>query len=130
MVEILREDRIRSEQQVIIENVDWLIKMRVINWMALVTSVATGAGLWLVFGRQLPPQIPIWYSRPWGESQLGPPQALLIMPMLAAGVGLGAGWLGGKMGREPLLGCMLLATSIVVQMMLTLGMLRIVLIVM
>ena len=31
--------------------------------------------------RSLPPQVPIWYSRPWGESQLTSPYWLLILPI-------------------------------------------------
>lgn len=31
--------------------------------------------------RALPPLVPIWYSRPWGASQLASPYWLLILPL-------------------------------------------------
>jgi hypothetical protein len=31
----------------------------------------------------LPPQIPLWYSRPWGTDRLGPQFLLLILPISA-----------------------------------------------
>lgn len=40
-------------------------------------------GLFLVFYRKLPPEIPLFYSRPWGELQLASPWLLLILPALS-----------------------------------------------
>ncbi|MFH1840889.1 MAG: hypothetical protein ABH807_01920 [Candidatus Shapirobacteria bacterium] len=31
---------------------------------------------------KLPPQLPLYYSRPWGEKQLAAPQELLLLPLL------------------------------------------------
>lgn len=36
----------------------------------------------LIFGRILSPKLPIFYSLPWGESQLGTYQQLLIIPSI------------------------------------------------
>jgi len=36
----------------------------------------------------LPPQIPIFYSRPWGEDQLGPKTAILLFPATSLGISL------------------------------------------
>ena len=33
------------------------------------------------FYSQLPPQIPLYYSRPWGEDQLTQPLSLFILPL-------------------------------------------------
>jgi hypothetical protein len=38
--------------------------------------------------RFLPPQVPIFYSLPWGEEQLGNPTYLFILPLLAFLLGL------------------------------------------
>lgn len=35
----------------------------------------------LFFWRQLPPQIPLFYSLPWGIEQLGSPIGLLLFPI-------------------------------------------------
>ena len=34
----------------------------------------------LIFGEFLPPKLPLFYSLPWGESQLGSKQQVLIIP--------------------------------------------------
>ena len=35
------------------------------------------------FWRKLPPQVPLFYSHPWGESQLANPFGLLILPVFS-----------------------------------------------
>lgn len=32
---------------------------------------------------KLPPQIPLWYSLPWGESQLAPKTSLFLLPVIS-----------------------------------------------
>jgi len=34
-----------------------------------------------VFWNRLPPEVPLFYSRPWGEEILAPPLALLLLPL-------------------------------------------------
>lgn len=34
----------------------------------------------IIFGRILPPKLPLFYSLPWGDNQLGNHQQLLIIP--------------------------------------------------
>lgn len=36
----------------------------------------------------LPPQVPLFYSRPWGEDQLARPEALFLLPLGAFFIGL------------------------------------------
>lgn len=31
--------------------------------------------------RSLPPQVPLWFSRPWGQDQLASPYWLLLLPL-------------------------------------------------
>lgn len=38
-------------------------------------------GLLLWRWRMLPPMVPLWYSRPWGEDQLASPFWLFILPV-------------------------------------------------
>lgn len=35
----------------------------------------------VVFWQQLPPQVPLFYSRPWGQEQLTNPSGLLLLPL-------------------------------------------------
>ncbi|HUS52142.1 MAG TPA: hypothetical protein VMX77_01600 [Candidatus Bathyarchaeia archaeon] len=39
--------------------------------------------LLLLFWQRFPPQVPLFFSRPWGESQLGPPAMLFLFPFLS-----------------------------------------------
>lgn len=46
--------------------------------------------LWLIgffllffFWQRLPPQVPLFYSHPWGESQLASPAGLMLLPLLS-----------------------------------------------
>lgn len=36
--------------------------------------------------QRLPPQIPLFYSRPWGEDQLAPKMAIFLFPTTSLGV--------------------------------------------
>jgi hypothetical protein len=38
-------------------------------------------GCLLLVGHLLSPQVPLFYSRPWGEEQLATPQTLLLLPL-------------------------------------------------
>ncbi|MDD3532305.1 MAG: hypothetical protein PHR64_00545 [Candidatus Shapirobacteria bacterium] len=40
-------------------------------------------GLFFIFYQKLPPQVPLFYSRPWGEAQLASPWFLLALPLLS-----------------------------------------------
>lgn len=40
-------------------------------------------GIIILFFSQLPPQLPLYYSRPWGESQLAPTHHLFLLPGLS-----------------------------------------------
>lgn len=59
-------------------------------WQEKTTRVAVRISFALLFltlafliliWRKLPPQIPLFYSLPWGEDQLGSPFFLLILPL-------------------------------------------------
>jgi hypothetical protein len=82
-----------------------------------------------MLGNQLPPQIPLFYSRPWGDLQLGEPWQILILPGMAVIIGLSCAGIMAKVSKEAPLQAMILVVSIVSQVILILGMLRIVFIV-
>lgn len=48
-----------------------------------VLSILAAASLILVSIGKLPPQIPLFYSRPWGETMLAPGVYLWILPLVA-----------------------------------------------
>jgi hypothetical protein len=61
------------------------------TWEYRVASAAVAAQLIigittiLWFWRRLPPAVPLWYSRPWGEGRLASPWFLLL-PLGTAGI--------------------------------------------
>lgn len=66
----------------------------------------------LIFIRQLPPQIPLFYSRPWGNEQLSPFWGISILPGLSLLVFLLNSLLSLTLKKEPkLLANSLQATS-------------------
>ncbi|OGD89593.1 hypothetical protein A3D81_01505 [Candidatus Curtissbacteria bacterium RIFCSPHIGHO2_02_FULL_40_17] len=60
-------------------------KIKVENGVLIfcVVSILAQASLILSASGKLPPQIPIFYSKPWGEPMLGPPIALWILPAIS-----------------------------------------------
>ncbi len=104
-----------------------LVKVRMWNWVITAACVAVGVGIWTAFGRRLPPEIPMLYTRPWGEEQLVKPFWLMFLPIMAGGVGSIMGWAAGRLKQELPLTIMILGTSMVFELVIILGMLRIVL---
>ncbi|TSC85277.1 MAG: hypothetical protein G01um101416_983 [Microgenomates group bacterium Gr01-1014_16] len=51
------------------------------RWVVTTACLVVSGGLVLVFLAKLPPQVPLWYSRPWGEDQLAQPVFLWIIPI-------------------------------------------------
>jgi len=51
-------------------------------FLFVVLSVLAQASLLLTTTGKLPPQVPIFYSRPWGNPMLAPPVALWILPLV------------------------------------------------
>ncbi len=72
-----------------VEKIDWekvALKLGLWMWLVSAGAIAVGVGVWLAINNNLPPQIPLFYSRPWGEEQLSPKWGLFIP--LAATVAL------------------------------------------
>jgi|SRR3989344_1712952 len=87
--------------------------------LVVVGLVATVVSLiiLLMFWRKLPPVIPLWYSRPWGEDQLASPWNLLILPaasLLAQGVSL---TLASTWSQTPLFAKLLILSSTIVALL-------------
>lgn len=58
----------------------------------------------LLFWKKLPPEVPVFYSRPWGQEQLGGATALFV-PLAATGMFLVANLVGaGLLERSSLAG--------------------------
>lgn len=59
------------------------------NWLfaiahkyVVVCTICMVAGI-VFFWKQLPPNIPLWYTKPWGSEQLASPYFLFLLPATA-----------------------------------------------
>jgi hypothetical protein len=95
------------------------------------TAVAVmGYGLLFGFWKWLPGEVPLWYSHPWGQSQLAEPKWLLIIPSLTLLFTIVSTLAQqGLVRREPVLTAIILTTSLVVQILGVFALLRILLLV-
>lgn len=99
------------------------------SWILGAASLVLGAGIWIVFGSHLPPQVPLFYSRPWGEEQLGSPVWLFLPLGMTVLIAISSYTLARLIGEDKVLAALVLTSLMVVQSILTLGLLRIVLLV-
>jgi len=58
--------------------------IKLINWLVILFSFLVIALKW----RALPPQIPLFYSRPWGEDQLAGKEMIFLIPVASFGISL------------------------------------------
>ena len=52
---------------------------------AVIIQFLIGGVVLMMYWKTIPPSIPLWYSRPWGEDRLASPY-FLILPLLSAGL--------------------------------------------
>lgn len=98
------------------------------NWRTVGVTLVAGIGLLAVFRKDLPAEVPLLYSRPWGQDQLVNSWWLWAIPACGLIIGISLTELAKKMSDSPL-SAMVLASALVLQLILILGLLRIVLLV-
>lgn len=103
-------------------------RITVWSWILTATFVGITAGVTAIFWGQIPPQIPIFYSRAWGETQLGPPIWLFGVALAIAVLG-GVGFVAAKKIGDLVLCYMVTCSILVAQAVMTLGVLRILMLV-
>lgn len=54
-------------------------------FLASLFSLILGLAAVIIFWQKLPPQVPLFYGKPWGEEQLASP-VFLLLPLGAAGI--------------------------------------------
>lgn len=106
-----------------------LTTLRVAHIATVAITTAIGVAVWIIFRAQLPPVVPWFYSQPWGEGQLVAQWWLLLAPLLGILVAAVFGIVSMLKVVERTLAAMTLAASIVIQLVLCLGLLRVILIV-
>ncbi len=101
-------------------------RLEVANVWLAVTALVVTVGVLLLYRTSLPPQVPLWYSRPWGEDQLTQPIGLWLVPGLIALVAV-ASPVGRKwLQHFGLLSITWVAGTMIVQLILALALIRIV----
>ena len=95
------------------------------KWLAI---LVIGSGMMVaVMYRRLPPEIPLWFSRPWGTAQLAAKEWVVILPgsMLLISIGAIA---AARMvdQKEKLLARMIMGGAGVIDFLLAYALLRII----
>ena len=95
--------------------------------IAVAATVMTGGVIW-VWGKNLPPQIPLFYSLPWGEEQLASPWEILWVVVSVWAV-WALSWLAAKLVKDKVLGTFVAGAGVLSEIIMVLGLIRIVLII-
>lgn len=95
------------------------------SWQIAVASIIVTLGITIVFWNQIPPLIPLFYSRPWGADQLTSKYLIFLIPGLILVIQL----ILSLTKTEDLVRKLSAIVSIVSSLMLTLGLLRIILLI-
>ncbi|KKS33208.1 MAG: hypothetical protein UU93_C0001G0039 [Candidatus Amesbacteria bacterium GW2011_GWA2_42_12] len=101
-----------------------LKKIVLTNWSMAIAGLVVEVGLLILNHTLLPPQVPLLYSRPWGDDQLISGLWLWVIPVVQLIIGI-CGELVSKTKRDDLLlKTMIVSTFTIVQLMLILGFVR------
>jgi hypothetical protein len=101
-----------------------LDKLKLGNEVVAATATAVGLFVGLLFGKILPPTIPLFYSRPWGEEQLASPLWLSLPLGMAITVTLGTLLANKFLKNEPILATIIMTSGIMIGIILILATLR------
>jgi hypothetical protein len=114
--------------------------MREVNWtragaflrlwqaiVAITASVMTGGVIW-IWGNNLPPQIPLFYSMPWGEEQLVPPWGM-VWTVISIWMVYGLSLVVSKTVKDKVLGTFVAGAGMLSEIVMVLGLIRVVLII-
>lgn len=89
--------------------------------------IFANALVFLLFFSSLPPQVPLFYSRPWGKEQLAGPMWLVVLPAGSLLIFLGNHLLAAKLlVEEKILSQVLVGTSLFVALIALIGLLKII----
>lgn len=91
-----------------------------------ITSLVASIGTLLMFWQYLPPEIPLWYGRPWGQDMLTPKLGLWWIPTIIMSLHILGINLSHLLKSDKLLVGLILATTSVSQVVCTLALLRII----
>lgn len=99
-----------------------------VKWAVTAAGAVASGGLLAVFWAKLPPLVPLWYSRPWGEDQLARPVWLWVIPAIVVVLGMG-GEVIKRLLKDAVLETLLAWAIAGAQIILTVGLARIIILV-
>jgi hypothetical protein len=99
-------------------------KLKLGNEVVAATSMAVGISISVLFGKTLPPTIPLFYSRPWGEEQLASPLWLSLPLGIAIIVTMGTVVVNRFLKDESVLATIVMTSGIIIGVILILATLR------
>lgn len=103
----------------------WIRLWQVI--VAVMAGVIVAGVVWAI-GDKLPPQIPLFYSRPWGEEQLSPPLGM-VWPIGVVASAVGLSWVVDKLKVDKILAAFVAGAGLVAEVIVVMGIIRIILII-
>ncbi len=96
----------------------WLSKAFFYPLLFSVLSVAIQVTAISFYLPQLPPQVPLYYSRPWGEAQLATPYSLFILPgFCLASLLINSGLVVLLLGKKKFLSLCLMWTNVIINLL-------------
>ncbi len=114
------------------EKIDWVSatnRLILWQWLTAALAVASGIGIWVIFGKNLPIQVPIFHSLPWGEEQLAAPIMLFVPLGLSVFIALFTSSLAIKKINEKVLATIISGIGLVSEIILVLAVIRTILLV-
>lgn len=102
-----------------------LKNMVLTDWALAVAGVVIETGLLVAYRNSLPPQVPLLYTKPWGDEQLVISRWLWVIPVTQLMIGVMGGWFFKTRREEILLKTTVMVTLVVIQIILILGFTRI-----
>lgn len=100
--------------------------MTVLSWRVAITSFVTSVGTLLMFWKYLPPEVPLWYGRPWGQDMLTAKLGLWWIPLIILCLHILGINLSHLLRSDKLLVGLILATTSVSSLVCALALLRII----
>lgn len=94
------------------------------QWLIAAVAVASSLGIWYAFGRSLPPEIPVFYSLPWGEDQLTGSWGLLIPLGLVIGIAVLFPMIITKVKKDEVLAALIAGSGLAAEMIIVIAVLR------
>lgn len=98
-------------------------------WRLTAAEAIIEIGMLAIFWKYIPPKVPLLYTLPWGQSQLVRPYFLWLIPLFASIAGILTGLLADRILKDKLLLALFCGTVLIGQIILCLGLIRIIIII-